>query len=469
MSHSRTCGDEGGSLLFVLVFLLLLSGSSLLLLSFTQVSYEASETLHDLREENYAADAAIELGIRKILDDPTGTLGTSADDCAFTFTNPQGVATEVTCRPASASSGTAGRPDHALLTLARTEDEDDDDEYGILVQGSNKLTISGAAYSNSRVEVASSSNSRLAVIGSLTAREDDDGDCSTSRVTATAGKDCDAAATAPDPAWSVAAGNTTTLATVTCTTVGTGGSAHRYAVFTPGRYTSMPTSMLSLRGSSCNDRRTLYFQPGVHYLHDVDLLDTGNNVSVVAGTPKAGHASVPATDGSACVQTSPGAQFVLGAGAEIDLNGGTLTMCAGPVGGTQPPIAIYGVRTTTASLTRQNIGETALDLGNTQSAFIHGSVYMPRAQADIRVHNKDRTQFTGGIVVHSLLARVSASSTQLDAPISLPPCDCNRRVVLEATVEGDTAPWVRAVVDIDDGDGATPGLSSSVASWAVLR
>src|SRR3954449_6996256 len=121
MNSRRPTGDEGASLLLVLVTLMVVSVVVTGLLGFTEVSFQASGDIRSIRQQNYSSDAAVELGISRVLDDPD--YGGVGHPCpSFTLSGANGVNSTVTCAAANGTSGVpTGRIRNAILTLSATQ------------------------------------------------------------------------------------------------------------------------------------------------------------------------------------------------------------------------------------------------------------------------------------------------------------------------------------------------------------
>lgn len=468
--RTRPKGDDGASLMIVLVFMILISVVSLSLLDLTQASYGGTDAVRVARQENNAADAAVELAIRRVSADPLGKLGTGTGPaCSFSLLGVAGVPdTSVRCAPdgTAGAPGSSARPGNALLAL--TGD--------ITVTGNQPLDIEGDVYTVGAITAGQSQNI-VTVNGALTALGG--GECSSSQFIATP-KYCTASPTPPtalrgvDPGWSPV--STSIAATSTVPVCGQTPGGIKYARFLGGKYTSSPASLLSSPG--CASRKVLYFPDPTYYFEDT-VFNTGA-YDVVAGSAPSGLGSwltdplvTSMPSGRACDPNTAGTQFLLGGSAQLTVPNqtSTLSFCAGPDGTTQPAIAIYGSKTARGGLKALTAGTTAVSsFENKPSLFVQGAIYLPTSSVAFQLHNKSQTELSGGVVVGSLALDISASSTQLTSPISLPACtsNCrsNRRVVVTASIGGRDR--LRAVVDFDDSRAASPASPYTVASWNVL-
>jgi hypothetical protein len=456
MKPGRQNKEAGASLLLVLVVLLVVSVVVTGLLGFTQVSFQASGDVRSIRQQNYSADAAVELGIRRVLADPD--YGAVGYPCSFTLAGANGQTATVTCAPANGTSGLpTGRVRNAILTLSSTQP--------LQLTGQDRLYVTGNVYSHASIQPDTSNNSILSVTGSIVAHDAAVCDPSNVKVTATVGKRCVTSTTSAglDPDWA-AQPAVSTPGSVSCP------PPKKIAIFTPGKYTANPTSLLG----SCNPT-TLYFPPGVYYLEQP--FNTGN-YDVVAGADSgtwlaAGQAAP--TDDTACDSTRPGAQFLLGNQGAIVMPNQVqaMTICAGPAVGGVPAIAIYGVKASGGGLLAHQAAVGLYTNEKKPSVFMHGTVYMTHSQAQISVFNKAKTYYTGGFVVDSMIAAINASTKQPGDPIWIPGCSStdrctnNRQVSFTSTIGPNT--WIKAQVDVDDGFGASPGSGAKVASWSVRR
>ncbi len=456
MSRIRVSHDGGASLLIVLVFMLLLSVISLGLLSYSDISFQAHVSIRETRQENYAADAALELGIQKVAEDSTGLLGSPGVDCpTFTLSGASGTSeATVTCEADGGAGGPAGgRPANAILTLSTT--------MPLSAAGTQTLSVQGNVYSHNDITTSTSAGSKLDVSGRAQANGPG---CLSPKVTASLGKTCTGGgedSIGADPLWLSRAVVSSPAPLPLCSVLG-----HPLATFSPGTYTVSPTTLLT--APSCANRQTLLFLPGVYSFQNVTF-DTAK-FSVVVGTPGPWSAATlaPPSDGSACLVGGPGAQFVMGGTSKLTVpnEATTVTFCAGPDTNTadsSPAIALWG----------RGASATGLSTENKPNVFVYGSIYMPNASADLTLHNRARTYYRGALVLSSLTASVSASSTQADSPISLPPCTAtdpcqtDRRVIFTSSVGSE--PWIRSVVDFDDAGGTQPARDYTIDSWSVLR
>lgn len=108
-----------------------------------------------------------------------------------------------------------------------------------------------------------------------------------------------------------------------------------------------------------------------------------------------------------------------------------------------------------------------------QNLFFHGTVYVPTAGLNLRVHNKDTTIFDRGVIARTMNVDVSASSKQTDSPFQIPRATTGRSVLFVAKVDGvDT---LRALVRYQDyvttagTNSAYPGYRVFVEKWSVIR
>lgn len=108
-----------------------------------------------------------------------------------------------------------------------------------------------------------------------------------------------------------------------------------------------------------------------------------------------------------------------------------------------------------------------------QNLFFHGTVYVPSAGLNLKVHNKDTTIFDRGIVARTMTANISASSKQEDSPFQIPRATTGRSVLFVARVDG--VDKLRALVSFQDfvtsagTSSAFPGYKVTVQKWSVIR
>jgi hypothetical protein len=471
----RLRGDDGASLLMVLVFLILISVLTLSMLELTQTSFEASGAVLNARQDNNAADAAIELGIRKaVLDSTVGT--PTGSTCGYQLVGANSRTATVRCAAdGSAGGGGAGRAANAVLAL--TGD--------ISVTGNDPLGVTGNVFSHTQITTGQPQNIVTITNGQLTALTG--GDCSntTKIVVVTNLRYCTSTPAPPttpagvDPGWTSAAGASFVAGARSSCTTTPGGL--RVATFAPGKYTTSPAAAAMLSG--CANPDVLYFPPvatdGSFYFEDV-AFNTGN-FNVVAGTAPIGAGSwltdaavttFPASAG-VCDNTLPGSQFILGGSTTFTVpNKTNLALCAGPpVSATQPPIAVYGPKTATTLLKALPAGVRVITTNKQANTYVQGALYAPVSDVFLSLHQKGETYFTGGVITGSMTLDMNPSSVQTGDPISLPacsvalPCATNRRVIFTASI--NSVDLVRAVVQFNDI--FSPSQSYSVDSWNVLK
>ncbi|HWH29174.1 MAG TPA: hypothetical protein VNU26_09465 [Mycobacteriales bacterium] len=108
------------------------------------------------------------------------------------------------------------------------------------------------------------------------------------------------------------------------------------------------------------------------------------------------------------------------------------------------------------------------NVGSPTSLSLHGTFYAPRAGLRTEITNASVESFRRGVIVRTLRARVTGSSTLQGSPFSLPSIgsggQTDRSVRIEARQDGEVV--LRAVVSFD---ASTSGQDATVASWHVLR
>lgn len=484
--RGRPRGDGGASLLLVLVVLLVVSVMALMTLTYAQASYDGSAIVRDSRQQANTADAALDFGIKRVAEDATGLLGTSSGpQCTFSLSglnkdsNGKDLGASVTCAPAPGTGGAGGnRPQHAILTLS--------DTVPLKVEGQKELGVVGNVHANHTVLVDKANGSSLSVTGELTTSVSG-GDCTDTSVVMATSRSCGNAARIDlaDLTWAKPRQPLNSVGAVTCV-AGAVSGAPRTAVFSPGTYNTAPADLVSAATNCKSPRPTIwYFPEGVYYFEDVTL--NPDAAHVVAGTPGAwwnGSAAIaaPSADG-ACIEGSPGAQFVLGGDSDIRLvptNRPSFSICATHDLNGVDGIAVYGPAedatltsaTSTVTIKRQS-ATVAMQTNNKQNAYVHGIVYLPTSSVALNLQNKTATYYDGGFVLLHGSFDVSASSKQIDSPVStvacsaLSPCKSDRHLDFTASVDG--TPWIRSRVKFDDGGGTSPGRGHDIESWSILR
>ncbi|MDP3713675.1 MAG: hypothetical protein Q8R60_14465 [Mycobacteriales bacterium] len=479
-------GDAGASLLIVLVFLLLVSVLVLSLLGFTQASFESSDAVRESRQSTYAADAATEYAIAKVKADPSGDVGTTyGPPCAFVVEGVNGRPSTVLCSPAPGSGVVLqNRALNALLTLSDTEP--------LALTGTFDLVVDGRIYSHDDITTSTSSNSFIRSTATVIA--EGDGQCSAvgnnpaERVVADKGKTCRSAPTPAgvDPQWtpSVMLRPAAPLLPpqLSCLPGKAGKNDDKDLItFSPGTYVLSPVTILKTLdlAKACDEDATLYFQPGVYYLEDVTF-DLGKYNVVfgrATGTWLTSKKIATPMDGTACDNGgATNTQLLLGGSSVLISDSSNdspvLSICAGPRPTDKPAIAIHGLTSAVGGMKALS-SPVSVRFGKEPSIFVHGTLYLPTSRGVISLHNRTRTVFDGGILVWALTATLNASSTQVDAPISLPacsaldPCRSDRRVVFTAAVSGGP-PVLRSIMSFDDQGGATPASATTLTQWSQL-
>lgn len=468
MTRLRRKADEAGaSLVIILIFVMVVSVLALGLLSFAQASFQSTDAVRTARQLDYSADAATELAISNVLKDKSGDLGSpfGLSGCNFTLQGINGTNTTVVCKPNNGAGGLVpGKALNAILTLSPT--------FPLTLTGNDTLYVTGRVYSHGGIVTGNSVLDSSSVIISEGTHNPDD--ClNDNKVKAAILKTCNAASSEAgnDPMWSPPS-KPGTPAAVDFSKCSSGKKSTDIVIFSPGTYTDSPADLAD-GNKNCNNS-VLYFKPGAYYFQSV--FDVGGH-ELVAGTAAGNWLSdgtPPPQDGSACDNAQPGAEFVFGAGGgmiALDTNATPhITICAGPAG-SQPAIAIYGLRSSQGGmniLTNPN----ALQTGKKPFVFMHGAVYLPTSRATISMHNKSQTSYDGAVVLYELNADVNPSIKQDSAPFSLiactiaTACRTDRDVIFTASVPGRQL--LRTVLQINDGGGGTPGLASSLTQWSVL-
>ena len=362
----RPRGDEGATLLLVLVFVLSFGLIVPALLTLAQTSVNSVAVTRTVVETSTDAEAAADRAInlvrrgdfynepsQRCFHDPADTFGVNDSDVLTSTGLVVGGATKVrktltTCQAAPDSGyptsvrvpvTTTNRPGQALLTLGRNS------EKGLRQSANNTLRIQGRVFSNSTVEVENP-NARLEVDNAaLIAR----GPC-TGNVFGTP-KNCDDTsqdALGVDPAYALPTALPPLRTAPTCS-----GGNRAYALL-PGRYTSAST-LSNLTKNSCG--ALLHFTPGEYYFDFVDPTPVWDVTDgyVVGGTIPTGArawslAAYPGTRPKvpgACVSpvesvTNGGVTFIFGAASRMSISGGGKVELCGQYSATRPPIAVFG-------------------------------------------------------------------------------------------------------------------------------
>lgn len=472
MKRVRSIREDGASLILLLIFILVISVLALATLGLASASFSGTEAARTSRQNDYAADAALQLALKRVATDATGLLGTAdGPSCSFTFRGlgPNGSDAVVSCAPnGSAGSIPGTRLTYALLSLSSTRSLD--------VQGTHTLGVVGDVHANNVITTDSSSGSTLDVTGTV-GTSVAGGDCNSGRVTATT-KVCGTSPTVNGStlAWATQKIASTTAGSVTCTTGPSPGKVVT-ALFSPGTYTTAPSAMVSaLKTPNCNPDVWL-FADGTYDFKSVAIQP--GSATVVAGSPSptwwnattSQATSMPTGDG-VCANATSTTQLILEGTARINLasNGSVkpgFSVCAGMKSNGDPNIAIFG-----SSLTSSD-SAPAMQSDKDQNLFVHGIVYLPTANVSLNLHNKSETLLDGGVVVSYGIFTVSASSKQIDSPISLAPCTsadpCRSDRSVDFTSSVASNAWIKSRVDFDDGGGSHPGQSYVVKTWSILR
>jgi hypothetical protein len=487
--RSRVHSDEGASLLIVLVFMILIAVLTLAMLDFTGAAFQPTDAVRTARQATYSAEDAIELAIRKVADDPTGTLGASGSalPCSFTLAGANDIpTTTVTCQP----DGNAGGLDpsfarNAILTLDGTGTGLKNDASNLKLNGNFDYYINGSVFSNSGIDKANNANtitaSTITGVKSVNSPNGVKDSCKEPNLVATPSTDKYCGLTEPnpdstaglDPGW---VPNVTAVPATAPTPTCSGSSTRPVQVFSPGSYTTAPSALTT--GNCSSSTAIWYFTSGNYYFSSLTSLNFATGLhDVVAGTASSWYAnpSSPAavpTDGTACDPAAAGAQFIFGGAAQltVDNRTTTFTICAPTsIVSTQPKIAMYGVGSAVAGLAATLLPATtfAVVTNDAPNVFVQGAVYFPKNNVSIALHQRGSTVFSGGIAAYRITLNISASTTQAQSPFTVPTCvgvcRTKRRVLFIAK---SGSKQIRVVVQFNET--TAPTHNYSIDSWTVL-
>lgn len=485
--------ERGASLFIVLAFMALISVITLSLLDFSQASFQTTDAVRGARQLNYAAGAAIDVGIKKVATDSTGLLGTTGNPCTYTVTNVEGKAATVVCTQDGAGLSPGNYAANAILTTSTAA------SFSLKNSGQEDLTVGGPVYSWGGIETANANNSKITSTGRLTAEVDTTACSGAGPPVRVAGspKTCGGGSANRTfyggnvPTWlAEPLTSASTNPNPTCSS-----SGWNLATFVPGLYTTALATRISA-ASSCNGNRapdTLYFSPGVYYFSGAAGSVDTDKYDVVIGSPNlttpngnwttSGNTSGPPTDGTACLQTAATpTQFALGNGASVTLGANNkdtnITICAGSTSRptTQPPLVIWGASagfgvTSPITFTAAAGALTAPSRPHAK-LFVHGSIFMPSSNGRVNLKTTTEVLFDGGVVFSTLDMDVSASTQQLTSPFTIPgcvgTCSTSRNVLFTATEAGAGSPRIRVLVEYAGTLGSLP-TAYRVLSWNVLR
>jgi hypothetical protein len=422
------------------------------ILGLADAGQRATTAVEGRRQESAAAAAALTGEIASLRGDIT--LGRDGVACpSFTL----GPAT-VTCTPqAGSGAGTSGQTvtGDSINALSGSS-------WGISITNDSFTRIAGTVNSSNQIKVPNNQG-RLSVTGDVNAKSS----CDSARITATGTVACNQGGSfnATDANYTAAVTTRpTSRALPTCPAAGA-------LTFTAGYYNVTASALRNLI-HNCN--KPVWFQPGAFYFAFSGQWSVNANVRMVAGTPLGWTPATgppPATGG--CDPNGPGTQFIFGSTARLGIDG-SFDIC-GIKTGTQPPIAIYGRKTTSGSMTALSgcvtTGSCTLFESRNQARIqLLGGIYAPTGTIAFNSQNVALSDPTlvGGLTAKYLTLNQSplSTATLVSAPVTSGPTTYADRVVnLTATIAGATV--ATAQVKFVDGGGSSPGSSVQVLSWLL--
>lgn len=380
----RQGGDEGVSLLLVLIFIFGVGVIITALLPYAQTGISEARVARDVRGLQNAADGAIKGAIEQLRHD--AALGTTAGNCPTYVAKPypdpvsatKFINITVTCAPASGvTSPPVDIPPYSIITTGG----------GITTSGNATLSVDGGIYATGDVARTGGSQTNYLVIGPVYSKN---GTCPSSFVTSTVGiLHCPASPPTTDPDFPTVDFPSTLGETVTdaqtavsaldADPLGVCDVGTNYVRFQPGYYSQIPTPDETSCGS--NPPKTYWFapcknppcsgtDPGTYYLDFADKsyaqspaydaytvnsdlgLNYSNqafwdlnqaNITVIGGTLKSDWQSQ--LPGHRCDLHQAGVQVILGGPSQLSTgNGSELELCASRTSSTSSQrIAFYGL------------------------------------------------------------------------------------------------------------------------------
>lgn len=487
MRWRRPKGDDGATLIIVLILVTVIALVLGTILSQADTSVRATVALRGQVSDTYSADAAAQVAINQLR---RGVLGcTSTTTTSFNFypaTN--GAATEaaaVTCTPdpgnTSGGGGSNTSPGSALLTLGTGQNGED----GIWDGSVNNLTfkVSGGIFSDSNINLGNKSSGTGAAGNQKSVIEDVStnsyvramGSCAgpgaikvTGSTTATCNYSSDPNSVNDrrgiDP--QLVPGHGTSFDPPAApTVVQTPPSCTGKKVYNlqPGLYNNATTlNALTASGNSGPCAGSIvHFNPGTYYFNFTNAGThkwTTNAAYVVGGTatatlkvtsPPAMTPASPAcvAPGTSGATTSSGVMFVFGGDSRMDYtqsgsSNGDLEICASNAT-SGPPVAIYGLKTAIGSgafqvpalngcitATPYVYGGDASHCALIQSYqdptpifTVLGTVYVPTAAIDMTFNNSSAQYFQWGLVARTILISSTGSASALANSVISVPSD----------------------------------------------
>jgi hypothetical protein len=367
----RRAGDDTGASLVMalglMTFLGLMIGA---LLSYSSASIVSTGATDDGTARNYDIDGALQTAINQVrnsdFNNDEGRPGCPDLDVPAS----DGTAIRVTCAPGDGTGGSSERvattasntPEQAVLTLGT-----DAAEAGVAQSSGTAFRVQGKVFSGSTITTGTGS------VESLDSAVVAGGACTGTVISrsirgAPAPTVCSAgAASIPaDPAFVRPTTGLTYRPLPTC-------DASSTVEFQPGYYDDAVGLSAMMSGTGPCAGKTFLFESAAttvgYYYFDFHNGEGGGlpdgprvwtitdpNAEIVGGTPLgwAADASVPSVPG-ACVSplsstTNKGVEFVLGGDSRIRLTAGAMELC-GQYSSSQPPVALYGTKTGSDTVT----------------------------------------------------------------------------------------------------------------------
>lgn len=437
-------GDEGATLIFVLVFLLSFSLIVPALLTTAQTNVSSVTSTRQVGATTSDASAAAEVATnairRSVYDnvpsqpcfhDPLDLLSGAADSSAMLVTGSNTAAGAlVTCRADPATGypttvrQTVTSPQAALLTTSTAPGED-----GLKQTSNNVLRVAGKIYSASTINVT---NNNSSVIDSSPVKAR--GTCSGAVLgTPTTCNDTSSDPLYTAPLYALPGTSPSPASVPNCT-----GGTKAYTL-SPGTYTS--ASRLSNLTKNCAGS-LVYFSPGTYYFDFTDSTPVWSITGgyVVGGTPSSKTAAwsvagfpgtAPPVPGSCIapgertdasgnpVPDNGGVMFIFGGASQMAISAGAQVELCGAYSATRPSIAVFGANTGSggsgATVTVKTDGTGSKTGGD--AVFSPYSAIQDLGGATADAVLSDKSKVTTGTVTVPLPATVPAGSTLVGATL----------------------------------------------------
>ncbi|WBQ07095.1 hypothetical protein [Kribbella sp. CA-293567] len=369
----RRRGEDGSSLLMVLVVITVVALALAALLTRADSAQQVTKALRDEAAASYTADGAMQAAINNLRNSSYNgepgqrCFGLSDTLSLLAFDGLSPVA--VKCQPEPkqvivqcTSSADCNRPEHAILALST-----DPGEAAISVSqpADSTFRVRGKVFSNSSIDV---SGGTLSATGALSAR----GLCSGEVLAPLCGL---GGTPQLDPGYAPTVTTVPVHRSVpACTT------PNSVVTFIPGYYDDAAALSAMMSGSSPCRNSTWWFKPGTYYFdfhNTTNPLLSGSNIwtmkdgTLVAGTPvsPAGTVvaapAVPAIIPGACASplsgSTAGVQFIFGGSSRLAIEAGKAEVC-GSYSASKPPVAIYGLTSGSETISSDVLRPTAVSL-----------------------------------------------------------------------------------------------------------